>query len=96
MLGSVTTAAAVLSYEVQVVLGQGVGDESVCGRCDGSDRQAVGPGALVLDAQQLLIGVLALDIADGQITSVGSIANPDKLAHLGPVGDFGSLLRSTR
>jgi RNA polymerase sigma-70 factor (TIGR02957 family) len=55
-----------------------------------------GPGALVLDPQQLLIGVLALDIAEGQITSVSSIANPDKLAHLGPVGDFGSLLRSTR
>jgi RNA polymerase sigma-70 factor (TIGR02957 family) len=55
-----------------------------------------GPGALVLDAQQLLIGVLALDIVDGQITSVSSMANPDKLAHLGPVGDFGSLLRSTR
>ena len=52
------------------------------------------PGALYLDAQQQLIGVMALDIAGGQITSVSSIVNPDKLAHLGPVGDIGSLLRS--
>jgi hypothetical protein len=55
-----------------------------------------GPGALVLDGQQRLIGVLALDIAGGQITSISSIANPDKLTHLGPIGDFGALLRSAR
>jgi RNA polymerase sigma-70 factor (TIGR02957 family) len=53
-----------------------------------------GPGALYLDAQQRLIGVVALDIAGGQITSISSIVNPDKLKHLGPVGDFGSLVRS--
>jgi RNA polymerase sigma-70 factor (TIGR02957 family) len=50
-----------------------------------------GPGALYLDAQQRLIAVVALDIAGGQITSISAIVNPDKLAHLGPVGDFGSL-----
>ena len=55
-----------------------------------------GPGALYLDAEQRLIGVLALEIAGGQITGISSIVNPDKLAHLGPVGDFGSLLRSAR
>jgi RNA polymerase sigma-70 factor (TIGR02957 family) len=53
-----------------------------------------GPGALYLDAQQRLIGVVALDIAGGQITSISSIVNPDKLKHLGPIGDFGSLVRS--
>jgi RNA polymerase sigma factor (sigma-70 family) len=52
-----------------------------------------GPGALFLDAQQRLIGVLALDIAGDEITSVSSIFNPDKLAHLGPLTDFESLLR---
>ena len=52
-----------------------------------------GPGALFLDGQERLIGVLALDVAGGQITSVSSIVNPDKLAHLGPVADFESLLR---
>jgi RNA polymerase sigma-70 factor (TIGR02957 family) len=55
-----------------------------------------GPGALILDAQQRLIGVWALDIADGQIRSISSIVNPDKLAHLGPVGDFAALLQSRR
>ena len=52
-----------------------------------------GPGALFLDDQQRLLGVWALDIAGGQIRSISSIVNPDKLAHLGPVGDFTSLLR---
>ena len=31
---------------------------------------------------------MALDIAGGQITSINSIVNPDKLRHLGPVGDL--------
>jgi RNA polymerase sigma-70 factor (ECF subfamily) len=55
-----------------------------------------GPGALFLDSQQRLIGVWALDIAGGQITSISSIVNPDKLSHLGPVADFTSLLRPAR
>jgi RNA polymerase sigma-70 factor (TIGR02957 family) len=54
-----------------------------------------GPGALYLDAQQRLIAVVALEIAGDQITSINAIANPDKLAHLGPVGDFTALLRSS-
>ena len=55
-----------------------------------------GPGALYLDAQQRLIGVMALDIAGGQITGISSIVNPDKLTHLGPVADVKSLLKSAR
>lgn len=54
------------------------------------------PGALLLDGQQRLIGVWALGIADGQITSIGVVVNPDKLTHLGPIADFESLLRSSR
>jgi RNA polymerase sigma-70 factor (TIGR02957 family) len=53
-----------------------------------------GPGALYLDAQQRLVGVVALDSAGGQITGINSIVNPDKLKHLGPVGDFGAIVRS--
>jgi len=53
-----------------------------------------GPGALYLDGQQRLIAVVALEVAGGQTTSINAIVNPDKLAHLGPVGDFTSLLRS--
>jgi RNA polymerase sigma-70 factor (TIGR02957 family) len=55
-----------------------------------------GSGAIVLDNQQRLIAVLALDIADGQIMSIGAIANPDKLSHLGQVADAKALLRSAR
>ena len=55
-----------------------------------------GPGALYLDAQQRLIVVVALEVADGQITSIKSIVNPEKLAHLGPTADLGSLLRTRR
>jgi RNA polymerase sigma-70 factor (ECF subfamily) len=53
-----------------------------------------GPGALFLDAEDRLLGVLALEIAGDQVTHISSIVNPDKLTHLGPVGDFGSLLRA--
>jgi RNA polymerase sigma-70 factor (ECF subfamily) len=52
------------------------------------------PGALYLDGQRRLIGVVAIDVADGQITGISSIVNPDKLRHLGPVGNLGSVLRS--
>jgi RNA polymerase sigma-70 factor (TIGR02957 family) len=55
-----------------------------------------GPGAVYLDAQQRLVAVVALDIAGAQITSIDSIVNPDKLKHLGTVGDFRSLLKSAR
>jgi hypothetical protein len=51
-----------------------------------------GPGALFLDARQRLISVIALDIAGDQITGISSVVNPDKLQHLGPVGDFGALI----
>jgi len=52
-----------------------------------------GPGALLLDGSQRLIGVVVLQIGGGQIQTISSIVNPDKLAHLGPLGDMASLLR---
>lgn len=55
-----------------------------------------GPGALFLDGEQRLLAVWAFDVADDGITGVSAIINPDKLSHLGPVGDFGALLRSVR
>jgi RNA polymerase sigma-70 factor (ECF subfamily) len=45
------------------------------------------PGGLLLDGDQVL-GVWGLDIADGQIQGIRSIVNPDKLHHLGTVGEF--------
>jgi RNA polymerase sigma factor (sigma-70 family) len=54
------------------------------------------PGALILDGRQRLIGVWAIEVGDGYITRIDSIVNPDKLHHLGPVGDFAALLESRR
>jgi RNA polymerase sigma-70 factor (TIGR02957 family) len=54
------------------------------------------PGALLLDGEGRVFGVMALDIADGQIQGIRSIVNPDKLGHLGEVADMGALLRGDR
>jgi RNA polymerase sigma-70 factor (TIGR02957 family) len=51
------------------------------------------PGAVALDSQERIIGVLAFDIADGRIQAVSSVVNPEKLGHLGPVGDVREILR---
>ena len=36
-----------------------------------------------MDSQERLISVWSLEIADGEIRSISSVVNPDKLAHLG-------------
>ncbi|MGH2952646.1 MAG: RNA polymerase sigma-70 factor [Solirubrobacterales bacterium] len=54
------------------------------------------PGALVLDGDGKLIGVMALDIAVGRVQGIRSIVNPDKLRRLGPVGDVRALLKRRR
>jgi RNA polymerase sigma-70 factor (ECF subfamily) len=51
------------------------------------------PGAVFLDQEDRLVNVVALDILGGQIQTVRSIVNPDKLRHLGPVADVKELLR---
>ena len=50
------------------------------------------PGLLTTDPDGRLLGILALDIADGRVQTVRSIINPDKHRHLGPVGDLTALL----
>ena len=52
------------------------------------------PGALVLDAEGRVFGVFALDIRDGQVQSLRSVVNPDKLRHLGEVGDMRAILEA--
>jgi RNA polymerase sigma-70 factor (TIGR02957 family) len=52
------------------------------------------PGAVFLDREGRVLGVMTLDVADGQIQGVHSIVNPDKLGHLGPVADLRALLRN--
>src|SRR5918997_7252 len=55
-----------------------------------------GPGGRFLHGLPQDTCLWALQLAAGQITSISSIVNPDKLTHLGSVADFGSLLRSAR
>lgn len=50
------------------------------------------PGAIVLGPDERLLGVMTLDIAEGRVQAVSSVVNPEKLAHLGPVGDMRALL----
>ena len=47
---------------------------------------------LAVDRDGGLVSVMALDIADGQIQCVSSIVNPDKLGHLGRIGEMWPLL----
>ncbi len=55
-----------------------------------------GPGALLLDGEERLVAVWALEIVGNEIHGVSSIVNPSKLAHLGPVADVPALLASLR
>jgi len=49
------------------------------------------PGAVLYDAEGLVVSVIELDIADGLIQTMHSVVNPDKLGHLGPVSDVARL-----
>ena len=43
------------------------------------------PGVLVRDADGKLIAVIVLDVLDGQVLAIRTVANPEKLRHLGPI-----------
>jgi RNA polymerase sigma-70 factor (ECF subfamily) len=52
------------------------------------------PGAVALDPEGKVINVFVLEIADGQVQTIRSVVNPDKLGHLGPVSDLARLPQS--
>jgi RNA polymerase sigma-70 factor (ECF subfamily) len=54
------------------------------------------PGAVARDKYGNVASVLSMQVADGQIVSLRSVVNPDKLAHLGPVADLGGMLKAAR
>jgi RNA polymerase sigma-70 factor (ECF subfamily) len=70
----------------------------VAGRAPGVSWQLVevngGAGAVIRDGRERVVGVWMLEITGAEITGVRSVVNPDKLTHLGPVGDLGEILRS--
>ncbi len=51
------------------------------------------PGAVVRTADGRILNVLTLDIRDGNIQTVRSVINPEKLHHLGPVVDAFAMAR---
>jgi RNA polymerase sigma-70 factor, ECF subfamily len=57
-------------------------------------RQVNGqPGAIFRDRDGKVLYTMALDILDGQIQTIRSVQNPDKLRHLGPVADAWAVAR---
>jgi RNA polymerase sigma-70 factor (ECF subfamily) len=54
------------------------------------------PGLLVLDRDGKLLVALALGIADDLVQTLWAVGNPDKLRHLGPVGDLRRLFDQKR
>jgi RNA polymerase sigma-70 factor, ECF subfamily len=51
------------------------------------------PGAICRDRDSKVLVALTLDVLDGQIQTIRSVSNPDKLRHLGPVGDAWAVAR---
>jgi RNA polymerase sigma-70 factor (TIGR02957 family) len=50
------------------------------------------PGVLTLDPEGHVLAVTTVDVAEGRIQAVSSVANPDKLRHLGRLADVEALL----
>ncbi len=51
------------------------------------------PGAIFRDRDNKVLSTLTLDVADGQIQTIRSVSNPDKLRHVGPVADTWAVAR---
>ncbi|WP_369251787.1 RNA polymerase sigma-70 factor [Streptomyces sp. R41] len=51
------------------------------------------PGAVFRDRDGKVINTWTLDILDGQIQTIRTVSNPDKLGHMGPVADAWALKR---
>ena len=51
------------------------------------------PGAIFRDRDDKVLFTLTLDVLDGQIQTIRSVQNPDKLGHVGPVADAWALRR---
>ncbi|MEV1174621.1 RNA polymerase sigma-70 factor [Nonomuraea sp. NPDC049784] len=54
------------------------------------------PGAIFRDRDGKVLHALALDVLDGQIQTIRTVINPDKLGHMGPVADAWAIDREVR
>ena len=51
------------------------------------------PGAIFRDQNGKVLNAWTLDILDGQIQTIRTVSNPDKLGHVGPVADAWAVFR---
>ena len=51
------------------------------------------PGAIFRDRENRVLYALTLDVFDGRIQKIRAVVNPEKLGHLGPVGDAWAIAR---
>jgi RNA polymerase sigma-70 factor (ECF subfamily) len=51
------------------------------------------PGAIFRDRTGKVVNTWTLDVADGQIQTIRTVLNPDKLAHVGPVANAWAVIR---
>jgi RNA polymerase sigma-70 factor, ECF subfamily len=54
------------------------------------------PGAILRDRNDNVVGTVTLDVLGGRIQTIRSVVNPDKLGHVGPVGDAWALAREVK
>jgi RNA polymerase sigma-70 factor (ECF subfamily) len=54
------------------------------------------PGGILRDGNNNIINTWTLDVLDGQIQTIRTVLNPDKLGHLGPVADPWAVFREAK
>lgn len=54
------------------------------------------PGAILRDRDDKVVGTMTLDVLDGRIQTIRSVANPDKLGHVGPLADAWAFAREVK
>ncbi|KAB2340564.1 RNA polymerase sigma-70 factor [Actinomadura rudentiformis] len=84
ILGAQNVARVLAAFVPLVVKGGGVVEsQQVNGQ----------PGAIFRDRDGQVLSTWALDVLDGQIQTIRTVNNPDKLGHVGPVADAWAALR---
>ncbi|KQV75285.1 RNA polymerase subunit sigma-24 [Aeromicrobium sp. Root344] len=54
------------------------------------------PGLVLRDRDDRVVGTMTLEVLDGRIQTIRSVVNPDKLGHVGPVGDGWALAEAIK
>jgi RNA polymerase sigma-70 factor (ECF subfamily) len=93
-LGEITFVAPVIGRElVAEVISAQLARTAELGASLRAVRVNGQPGLVASDADGGLIAVIALDVLDGQVQAIRTVANPAKLRHLGPVSQTWHLRR---